>query len=115
MHPLWETVAELVFPDAQHILAILEENRLRSELFQGVLKPASCTVKDGYMYKSVNFHTFRMNYLLDLRSFVSSKPISGLTMMRFKAHERHLDNKRIFVTIFDIYFAGQNMNCFSCT
>ena len=39
VHPLWETVAELVFPDAQHILAILEENRLRSELFQGVLKP----------------------------------------------------------------------------
>ena len=27
VHPLWETIAELVFPDAQSILAILEENR----------------------------------------------------------------------------------------
>ena len=27
VHPLWETMAELVFPDAQGILAMLEENR----------------------------------------------------------------------------------------
>ena len=46
-----------------------------------------------------------MNFLL-LRSFVSSKPISGLII---KTHERYLVNMRIFVTVIDIYFAGQNM------
>merc|ERR1719220_669752 len=35
VHPLWETVAELVFPDAQHILAILEENRAHYDAIQG--------------------------------------------------------------------------------
>jgi cAMP-specific phosphodiesterase 4 len=27
VHPLWETVAELVYPDAQDIMATLEYNR----------------------------------------------------------------------------------------
>ena len=27
VHPLWETMAELVYPDAQHIMATLETNR----------------------------------------------------------------------------------------
>ena len=34
MHPLWETWAELVYPDAQDILTTLENNRLN----KGVLK-----------------------------------------------------------------------------
>jgi len=36
VHPLWETIAELVFPDAQRILAILEENRVHYEAIQGI-------------------------------------------------------------------------------
>merc|ERR1712203_704109 len=36
VHPLWETIAELVFPDAQSILAILEENRVHYEAIQGI-------------------------------------------------------------------------------
>ena len=33
VHPLWETWAELVYPDAQDILAMLESNRWAYALF----------------------------------------------------------------------------------
>ena len=33
VHPLWETWAELVYPDAQDILAMLESNRWACALF----------------------------------------------------------------------------------
>ena len=44
MHPLWETWAELVFPDAQDIMITLENNRCSyADIFVGHDGPHSHT------------------------------------------------------------------------
>jgi len=40
VHPLWETMAELVFPAAQHIMATLEDNRLHYKEIEEKSSPA---------------------------------------------------------------------------
>ena len=37
VHPLWETWADLVYPDAQHILDTLEDNR---DWYQSMMPPS---------------------------------------------------------------------------
>jgi len=50
VHPLWETWAELVFPDCQEILDSLESNRdwyaSRSERHQMLLQAGSTVVEE---------------------------------------------------------------------
>ena len=48
VHPLWETWAELVYPDAQDILVTLENNRWAWKYSLFYPRPLECAMRSSY-------------------------------------------------------------------